>query len=100
MLTENKKMQEFLRVNGIDAIPKYIKTGSLKRSWRLYGKTGTKTGDIMQDYQRWTPELCEKLTDLGFTGFHGALGKFSGNGGLFSVFVRGHFEFLKGGDTK
>lgn len=92
MRPENKRMQEFLKQNGIDAIPKYIFTGSLKRSWRLYGKNGN--GHDLSDYVKWTPELVTKLTDLGFTGLHGPLGPYDGNGGVFSVFVHGHYEFL------
>lgn len=42
-------------------------------------------------------ELHNKLNQLGFTSFDGRpLDKFSGNGGVFSVFVRGHNEFLQG----
>lgn len=92
MRPENKRMQQFLRANGIDAVPKWISTGSLKRCWRLYGKNG----DGWEGYQKWTPELIEKLTALGFRGLHGPLGQFDGNGGIFSVFVRGHEELLKG----
>jgi len=96
MRPENKRMRQFLLDNGIDAIPKWISTGSLKKSWRLYGKTGLKTGDMKKDYQLWTPELAEKLTALGFHGLRGPLDpRFEGNGGLFSVFVRGHEELLK-----
>ena len=89
MRPENKRMQVFLRQNGIDAVPKYISTGSLKRSWRLYGK-----GDGDYGYQPWTTDLAEKLTRLGFQGLRGPLGRFDGNGGVFSVFVRGHYELL------
>ena len=80
---ENKRMQTFLKQNGINAMPKYIATGSLKRTWRLYNLK-----------QSWSMDLADKLTALGFNGLHGPLGKYSGNGGLFSVFVRGHFELL------
>ena len=93
MKPENKKMQNFLKANGIDAVPKYIPTGSLKHCWRLYGKNG----NGWNGYQRWTPDLAEKLTALGFTGLYHPLGEFDGNGGVFSVFVRGHFEFLEEG---
>jgi hypothetical protein len=81
-------MQEFLRENGIEAIPKYIATGSLKRSWRLYGK------DADGHFQKWTPELAKMLNSLGFRGLNEPLDIYDGNGGLFSVFVRGHNEFL------
>ena len=93
MRVENKRMQEFLRANGIDAVPKYIAHGSLAPSWRLYGENGSKQ-DGFARYQKWTMELADRLTALGFRGLHGPLGKFDGNGGVFSVFVRGHYEFL------
>jgi len=89
MRPENKRMQEFLKANGINAIPRYINKGSLKRSWRLYGKRNGGS-----EYQPWTVELAEKLTALGFRGLRGPLGKYDGNGGVFSVFVYGHYEFL------
>lgn len=95
MRPENKRMQEFLKQNGVNAVPKWISTGSLKRSWRLYGKTGKSTRNTLDNYQRWTPELAQKLTALGFRGLHGPLDRFDGNGGVFSVFVRGHEEFLR-----
>lgn len=81
---ENKRMQAFLAKNGIDATPKWIPDGSLKRTWRLYnGET------------KWTPELAEKLNALGFRNYDNApLHGIDGNGGVFSVFVRGHEEFL------
>jgi len=84
MRPENKRMQEYLRQNGIEATPKYIATGSLKQTWRMY--------DLKQN---WTLELANKLNNLGFAGIDDKLlGKYSGNGGLFSVFVRGHSELL------
>jgi len=93
MRPENKRMQEFLKQNGIYAVPKWISKGSLKRSWRLYGPSGKNTGGF-ENYQPWTMELADKLTALGFRGLHGQLERFSGNGGVFSVFVRGHEELL------
>ena len=36
MRIENKKMVEFLNANEVKARVKYIATGSLKGSWRLY----------------------------------------------------------------
>ena len=84
MLLHNRKMQDFLKANGIIARAKYIQNGSLTHCWNLYGKG-----------QYWNNELREKLTKLGFTAFdEKPLHKYSGNGGLFSVFVRGHYEFL------
>lgn len=93
MRPENKRMQAFLRANGIEAVPKYIATGSCKRTWRIYGKTGH--GQSYENYQRMTGELVQKLNDLGFTNMWGEpIGQYEGNGGLFHVFVRGHNEFL------
>jgi hypothetical protein len=85
MRPENKRMQEFLRRAGINCTPKYLATGSLKHTWRLYGKA-----------QWWTGELCNALTELGFLDYNNQpLHQFSGNGGVFSVFVRGHYELLE-----
>ncbi len=94
MREENKRMQTFLKANGIDAVPKYLFKGSLKGSWRLYGTKNGNTHDL-KDYQKWTPELAQRLTDLGFRGLFGPLDQNDGNGGVFSIFVRGHNEFLK-----
>lgn len=93
MRPENKRMQDFLKVNGIDAVPWYIFKGSMKGCWRIYGKHGKGfSSDIMD---KWTPELAEKLNGIGFRGFDGRpLGQFSGNGGMFMTFVRGHYELL------
>lgn len=78
-------MKAFLEANGIEAMPKYISTGSLGGCWRLYNHE-----------QKWTPELSSKLSALGFLGFdHKPLNQYSGNGGLFSVFVAGHNELLE-----
>lgn len=98
MRIENKRMQEFLKGHGISAVPKYIKNGSLGGTWRLYGIEDKKAigGYGLNKYQKWTPELAAKLTLLGFRGLHGQLGLYDGNGGVFSVFVRGHNEFLEG----
>jgi hypothetical protein len=77
-------MRDFLKANGIDAMPKWIPDGSLKRSWRLYNHA-----------MPWTMELGAKLGGLGFRDLDNkALNEFSGNGGRFSVFVRGHEELL------
>jgi len=85
MRPENKRMQKFLEDHGIKATPKYLATGSTKGCWRLY------------DYgQKWTEELMNALNELGFVSFDGKpLNKYSGNGGMFQVFVRGHNELLK-----
>ena len=78
MRPENKQMQIFLKQNGIDAIPKYINKGSLRGTWRLYNyKT------------KWSITLANKLNNLGFRDFDGKpLARFSGNGGIFQVFIR------------
>lgn len=89
---ENVKMQEFLRANGFpNAVPWYIDKGSMRGCWRIYSKQGKG----FQNMDKWTMEIADKLTALGFKGFDGGtLGQFSGNGGMFHTFVRGHYEFL------
>ena len=80
MRIENKKMVEFLNANEVKARVKYIATGSLKGSWRLY--------EPKTDWYNNT-ELHKKLTALGFTDYDGKpLNKFSGNGGRFQIFAR------------
>ena len=77
-LKHNKELQDFLSKQGIKANVKRIDKGTMKKTWRLYGKG-----------QKWTPELQNKLTKLGFKDFDGRpLNPYSGNGGMFSVFVR------------
>lgn len=81
---ENVRMQEFLASHGIAAKAKYLFAGSMRGTWQLYN------GQI-----QWTMELAEKLNALGFLDYDGKpLGQFSGNGGYFSVSVRGHDELL------
>lgn len=85
MRAENQRMKAFLAANGIDATPKYLKDGSLKHTWRL---CNLKTV--------WTESLAARLNKLGFQDYNGMpLDKFSGNDGVFQVFVRGHYELLK-----
>ncbi len=85
MLPHNARMMQFLAQHGIEAMPKYIKDGSLKHSWRLYNLD-----------RKWSQELADELNAIGFTNIFGEpLGIYSGNGGLFSVFVKGHYELLK-----
>ncbi len=80
MRPESQRMKTWLKNHGIIAQPKYIRKGSMKGTWRLYNLNTT-----------WTEELANKLNGLGFNDFdHKPLGKYSGNGGRFSVFVRGH----------
>ena len=77
-------MMDFLKANGIDARVKFLHDGSLKGCWRLYN------GE-----QAWDLALCNKLSALGFSDFDGtALNRYSGNGGVFSVFVRGHVDLV------
>jgi len=83
---ENERMKAYLSENGIEASVKYTWVGSMKGTWYLYGKG-----------QKWTEELREKLTGLGFLDFDSRqLSEYSGNGGTFSVSVRGHKEFIDG----
>jgi len=78
-------MRAFLLANGVDAIPKYLPDGSLKGCWRLYNKN-----------MKWTIALAEKLESLGFVNFDGdRFGPYAGNGGMFMVFARGHYELLE-----
>lgn len=81
---ENARMQAFLKANGIDATPRYLWEGSMRGCWQVYNPAIP-----------WTDELREKLTALGFLDFDNQpLGQFSGNGGVFSVALRGHNELL------
>jgi len=98
MRPENKRMQDFLRENGIDAVAKYFPAGSCKHSWRLYGVTGEKDENGRPAYQKWwgNESLINKMNALGFTDlWHEPLKNSSGNGGVFSVMVRGHYELLE-----
>ena len=84
MRPENQRMQDFLRKHGINCHAKFVWTGSLKGTWRLWAKG-----------KPWTPVLADQLTALGFRDFDSRiLGNYSGNGGRFSVFVRGHYELV------
>jgi hypothetical protein len=85
MRDENARMQQFLRQHGIDARVKYTPVGSMKKTWRLFNAN-----------TKWTQELADKLNKLGFVDYNNKpLDEFSGNGGVFSVSVRGHNEFLE-----
>ena len=97
MRPENKRMQEFLKMNGIKAVPMYFAKGSCKHSWRLYGLTGEKDSNGQPIYQKWwdNQPLIDKMNALGFTSLFGdKLTHIHGNGGMFSLMVRGHYEFL------
>ena len=77
---ENVKMAQFLKENNVDATPKYIATGSMAGSWRLYNLKTKWYGN---------KELQEKLTSLGFRDYNNTpFDDFSGNGGVFQVFAR------------
>ncbi len=92
MREENKKMQAFLKENGIDVKVKFISAGSLKQTWRLYNPK------IKWFYNT---ELREKLHNLGFRDFDGKmLNRFSGNGGIFSIFARNTRKTLEYVDLK
>jgi len=95
MLDHNKQMQEFLRDNGIQGvIAKRIDNGSMRGCWRLSGKNGSKSPNILDRYQKWTPEITDKLHRLGFHDFDGqALSQYSGNGGLFCIFAREPIDY-------
>lgn len=86
MRPENSRMAQFLADNGLPGVRvKYISDGSLKGRWRLYKPNTPWVGT----------DLPNRLTALGFTDFDGRpLTDYSGNGGVFSVFVRGHNELL------
>jgi hypothetical protein len=77
MTEANTRMKNWLKDNGIIAMPKYIDSGSMRGCWRIYG-LGAWWGN---------EELQKKFRDLGFVDFDGdPLDNFSGNGGMFSIF--------------
>jgi hypothetical protein len=89
MTPENQKMKDYLKENGVDAMPKFLWKGSMKGCWRLYKHTKEKNGHYT--YVNWWNNfgLQNKLAELGFTDFRGQpLNNFSGNGGVFSIFAR------------
>lgn len=82
---ENVRMQNFLAANGIRAKAKYQFAGSMRGTWRLFWPDTP-----------WTQELVDKLSALGFQSAHcEPLSIHNGNGGTFSVSVRGHDELVK-----
>ena len=93
MKPENKAMSRFLAQKGIKNVTaKYISTGSLRGCWRLYVRA--KQPDKL--FETWTEKDADNLNSLGFTDFDGKpLGRFSGNGGMWQVFVRGHNELIE-----
>jgi len=79
MTEQNKRMKEYLIKNGIEAMPKYIKTGSMKGIWRIYNNKIKWYGNA---------ELQNKMHSLGFRWIDGQrLGDSSGNGGNFHIFT-------------
>ena len=94
MRPENKAMSEFLSREGLlnGVAVKYIAKGSLAGCWRLCVRSAV-PGKL---FEKWTEQDASTLNRLGFLGFDGKpLHKFSGNGGDWQVFVRGHYEILK-----
>ena len=64
--THNKKMQEYLRANGLPlAVPKLIEDGSMRGCWRIYHR---ERGTDWNDALRFDPD---KLTELGFVSHMG-----------------------------
>ena len=90
-LNHNKKMQSYLRENGFPlAVPKYFDRGSMRGTWRIYSKI---KGGGLAGYERWSAELALKFNTLGFLRWDGSpLDSFSGNGGMFMIFVRKNLE--------
>ncbi len=87
MRPENQRMTEFLRGHGIHCRVHFETKGSMKWTWRLYNPN-----------VKWTMDLAHKLESLGFKDFDNRpFNQFSGNGGSFSVSVRGHNELVEGG---
>lgn len=84
MLEQNRNMAAFIQDNlGIKVIPKYFDKGSMRGTWRLYWKG-----------EKWSMEWAEKFNALGFTDcWNKSLGEFSGNGGMFQLFVRHEANF-------
>ena len=76
----NQNMKNLLAKNGIDAQVKYLDKGSMKGTWRIQNAKVTWYGN---------KELQAKMTELGFLDYSKApLNDFSGNGGVFQVFVK------------
>ena len=79
MRSENQKMKQYLKENGIDAIPQYIAQGLLKGTWRIYTPNLIWWGNF---------QLQEKLTQLGFKSLDGkTLTQYCALGDTFSAFV-------------
>jgi len=85
MLQHNKKIQELFKKHGLKIKAKYIKAGSLRGCWRIYNLS-----------INWNNDIAKKINRMGFVDFdRKPLGIFSGNGGVLSIFIRGHEELLK-----
>ena len=94
MRPENKAMSEYLAREGLlnGVTVKYIVKGSLAGCWRLCMRSAI-PGKL---FETWNEQDATTLNRLGFLGFDGKpLYKFSGNGGMWQVFVCGHYELLK-----
>jgi hypothetical protein len=82
MRLENKRMQAFLAQAGIKARAMRIHDGSCKQTWRIYNADA-----------KWSQGLADKMNSLGFRWIDSRpLDRNMGNGGIFSVCVRGHDE--------
>ncbi len=83
---ENKRMETFLAENGIKAKATYWWKGSMKRTWTIQSRT-----------EKWTDELLNKFTALGFRNWDGQALKFLANSGddLY-LCVTGHLEMAEG----
>ena len=91
-------MSEYLAREGLlnGVTVKYIIRGSLAGCWRLCMRSN-EPGRL---FESWKEQDASTLNRLGFLGFDGKpLDKFSGNGGMWHVFVRGHYEILKANDN-
>ena len=82
MRAENQRMVAFLAANGIKARVKRFTDGSLRGTWRIFIPDAT-----------WDETAAAQLTALGFTDFDNRpLARWSGNGGMYQLFVRGNDE--------
>jgi len=78
MLAHNREMKIFLESHGLKLMPKRFDTGSMRGTWRLYNLN-----------LKYTPEIQEKLTGLGFTDWDGSsLDRHSSNGDIVSLCVQ------------
>ena len=79
MRLENKRMQSELATQGIKARVRYIWRGSMRDTWRIWGK-----GQTWYD----NTSLQNTIRAMGFRDFDGSLlDNYSGDGGFY-IFVR------------